>query len=585
MAPGLGPGPPKVFAILQLPDGAIVLGTYARGVVRSASDQSTWVAVTGGPGTGSVNALMATPDAALLAATNGSGVHRSTDGGFTWSALGRGLESASVYALAQVGETVVAGIVAGGIAWLSPDQVSWRRLDGDHRLRSTTVFRVMPTATGHVLAATEAAGVWLLACPSDEARVLATGLAGCSVHALARVSGGGILAGTSGAGVHRSTDGGHSWHAAGDGLPDPVVHSLLVTPDGSVLAGTGAGVARSTDGGRSWAIAGTGLAGRRIFSLAVDDGGDAYAGSYDGVWRRRSFEADTWTRLDTGLAATDVYCVALDPQGEFVAGGAGHIWTSSDGASWDSAGDGVGGRVVHGFSWNATADVRLAATDRGVLTTGRDAAWAPAGLDDQCVLCVSTTSAGRLVAGTLGGGLWQSPGGAGSWSRDERVTEPLVPDAFRTSDGRVLIATVDARSGAKTGGVYALDGDRLERLNVPAIACYRVVEHRTRGLVVGAQRCTVLVSADGGMEWQVYDTTGLLDSKLYALCVDTKGDIYIGTDAGVMCSADGAVTWHDCSAGLDGATPYALAVDSAGTLVAGTSRGLRKWRAEKSFWD
>src|SRR5262249_18747280 len=90
-----------------------------------------------------------------------------------------------------------------------------------------------------------------------------------------------LYAGTNGAGVYRSNDGGQSWTRASNGLPGNggVVPALLAR--GSHLyAGTGNGVYRSTDGAESWTRASDGLTGpaSSVFSLAAS-GSSLYAGT------------------------------------------------------------------------------------------------------------------------------------------------------------------------------------------------------------------------------------------------------------------------------------------------------------------
>src|SRR5690606_18263358 len=49
-----------------------------------------------------------------------------------------------------------------------------------------------------------------------------------------------------------SEDGGRNWATANFGLPDYDVSALVVSPGGTVLAGTGSGVAVATPGAKAW---------------------------------------------------------------------------------------------------------------------------------------------------------------------------------------------------------------------------------------------------------------------------------------------------------------------------------------------
>src|SRR5262244_11830 len=83
-----------------------------------------------------------------------------------------------------------------------------------------------------------------------------------------------VLAGTGGAGVFRSTDGGVSWHRSSSGMPhDTIVFTFAFAPSapGTVFAATyGSGVYRSTDAGRSWVPITSGLDTASFYYIAVD---------------------------------------------------------------------------------------------------------------------------------------------------------------------------------------------------------------------------------------------------------------------------------------------------------------------------
>src|SRR5262245_58126779 len=84
-----------------------------------------------------------------------------------------------------------------------------------------------------------------------------SGLPGAGLCACLTASGTMLLAGTDGAGVFRSTDGGVSWTAATT-QPTSLAIRALTASGTTLLAGTdGAGVFRSTDGGVSWTAATT----------------------------------------------------------------------------------------------------------------------------------------------------------------------------------------------------------------------------------------------------------------------------------------------------------------------------------------
>ena len=71
--------------------------------------------------------------------------------------------------------------------------------------------------------------------------------------------------------VWKSTDGGDTWEAMVEGLPDIPVTTVVIDPANSqhVFIGTDLGVFVSTDGGASWSADGSGLANTRVAKLTI----------------------------------------------------------------------------------------------------------------------------------------------------------------------------------------------------------------------------------------------------------------------------------------------------------------------------
>src|SRR5258707_875112 len=67
---------------------------------------------------------------------------------------------------------------------------------------------------------------------------------------------GAVFAGTEGAGIFGSTNGGSAWAAVNEGLTDLSVNWIAISPtyasDRTVVIATSDGVHRSTDGGETW---------------------------------------------------------------------------------------------------------------------------------------------------------------------------------------------------------------------------------------------------------------------------------------------------------------------------------------------
>lgn len=561
------PGPPKVFALAFRSDGELLVGTVGRGLLMSSERTRNWT-VPEGPAF-AVNSITATSDQRLYAGTVGRGVVTSIDGGLNWTTVGIGLTDVTVYAVLPFADGVLAGTDGKGVAWLAPGDVEWRWLDN----LPPTIYRLV-AANGAVLAATLEHGVVSVPVPGRHHDPVAQ-LPGLTVHAL-WVHRGRLYAGTSGAGLHGSGDSGQSWQPVAPAVVDPVVH-CLAGQGMTLLAGTASGVFASGDGGMTWSDHSKGLACRRIFSVAIADDRRFFAGGYDAVWSSAG-PGSRWQRVPTGLMAQEIYAVAVEPSGVTLAGGHGRLWSSADGgATWTATEEGLAGRTVHGLSI-AAGHGRYLATDDGVLADHPGDGWVLVGLPGHCVLAVAATS-DRVFAATLGHGLWVSADRGRNWAQVENFTCPTATDVCVTSAG-VFATGLDSRAGSKTGGVFRIDdtGIRCRRVAAPQLAAYRIGEGPDGCLYVGAHRSTILRSDDSGFSWQTFATTGLVDSKLYALTVGADGQVYIGTDAGVLASTDRGVSWQPRREDSTDGTPYSIAVTTAGDVICGTSQGVRVMR-------
>ncbi len=89
--------------------------------------------------------------------------------------------------------------------------------------------------------------------------------------------------------VAKSVDGGNTWTAAANGLPDVPLSALLADPrdaqGNTVYASTWIGVYVSRDGGAHWALLGAGLPNVWVQGLSISDSGVLRAATYGrGLW-------------------------------------------------------------------------------------------------------------------------------------------------------------------------------------------------------------------------------------------------------------------------------------------------------------
>ena len=153
------------------------------------------------------------------------------------------------------------------------------------------------------------------------------------------------------AGVYRSTDAGRHWQQASLGLSGAAreVWSLIVIPDGSLVAATGGGVYRSSDGARHWRAAG--LAQRAIYTLAAHLAGRIVllAGGDGGIFRSDDRGLHWRTVYDAGVEAVSALAWPAARPSLVVAGlnpGPRPVAISLDGGgTWRREGHGLPARV------------------------------------------------------------------------------------------------------------------------------------------------------------------------------------------------------------------------------------------------
>ncbi|MEZ4438318.1 MAG: MYXO-CTERM sorting domain-containing protein [Polyangiaceae bacterium] len=263
------------------------------GVHRSTDGGTTWAplaALAGQP----VGALALAPDGRLYAAmlTGFAAVQISDDGGTTWTAAAQGLVERWPTQLEVAASKVLLGGRHGGVHRSLDGATSWTHV-GDGLLGAFVASTAL-TSTGMVVSA-EGAGLFRSSDGASWTRS-SQGLPSMDVHALAAspTSADVVFAGTAGAGVFRSADGGQTWSASSTGAADVTVHTLAIDPaaPSTMYLGTDqrhlvAGephLYKSLDGGQSWSALEPGVIDGEINALLVAEGRLFAATGDDGLW-------------------------------------------------------------------------------------------------------------------------------------------------------------------------------------------------------------------------------------------------------------------------------------------------------------
>ena len=235
--PGLSlPGASAVLA-----NGKLVLAAgFPSAIVQSIDGGQSWFKSRVELIDAVVSCFAASPtmprDGIVFAGTDGDGVLRSTDSGSSWQPSNFGLGSLHVLGLA-----------------CAP---AWRRETGSNSVLYNYEIVFAATEDG-VFMSPNAGRAW---------RFAGNGLPSATILSIAvspdfkRIPdptsahySGDVFAGTDGAGLYRSKDGGQSWQPVPSVATDLTVNSMLFDPQGKLYLGTGErGILMSVDRGETW---------------------------------------------------------------------------------------------------------------------------------------------------------------------------------------------------------------------------------------------------------------------------------------------------------------------------------------------
>jgi photosystem II stability/assembly factor-like uncharacterized protein len=520
MNTGLTMTHPAVDALVIDPStpSTIYAGTPA-GVFRSNNGGESWAAINAGLTDRNVYSLVVDPSApATLYAGTFSGIFKTIDRGETWS-FTYGYNNASIFALA-VDPSAPSNIYAGSAPYEWPPGGVLKSSNGgtvwtDGGLTGRQVYALAIDPRGTLYAGTDeglfrgTGGTWTSIGPTILGVVSSPGILALAIDPSAPAT---LYAGTSGAGVFKSRNGGVSWAAVNAGLIASSVQALAIDPStpSTLFAGTrGGGVFLSRNGGGSWTPVNSGLTVYFVSALAIDRSTPAtlYAGTLfpGGVFKSTNGGA-SWTAVNAGLGnpvapdlVGNVGALAIDPSSATLyAGVDSQVFKSTSG----------------GRTWTAV--------DRGLPSY-----WVAA-------LAIDPSVPTTLYVGLQGGGVFKSIDGGENWTeslpRQSVYALAIDPSAPTT----LYVATEQGVFKSTDGG--ATWTQRLFTLGVTALA---LDPSAPATLYAGrsdyaATSGAVFKSNDGGESWTPWNA-GLTSNFVRTLAIDpsTPSRIYAATDGGV----------------------------------------------------
>jgi photosystem II stability/assembly factor-like uncharacterized protein len=591
---------------------AIVVGI--NGLVKRTINGTAWSTVT----SGSAQDLYDVADAgagAVWAVGDAGTILHSVDGGATWTSQTSGT-AVNLTNVSVVDANTDWATGAGGLVL--------RTVDGG---TNWTVAQAWTAggcvyATGIVATSTLNAYISMSdSCNTGSHRVTTNGGTSWTTYAdaagnvLSDVTsvGGGVMLGTAGYGVRRSTDSGVGYAATGDSTSIVSLNSVTSFTASTVVAVGNLGtVVRSTDGGLTWADANSG-ADRAFTDVEVPVPGTTWwAVGEQGRIVRTTNSGTSWSIIASGTTS-DLYGVTTSGSAVLAVGRGGVIRRSTDqGATWsvvtsptgvdllavdgDASGRawavGTGGVVISssdaGANW--TSSTIGAGTWRDVATSGSGEVWIAGDAGalrrslDGGVTWSTVTVAGApnltSIAAPEPGVLWTVGGGGVRRTIDGGTTWSLNTD-YGAVNGNGTIASINsgmAVSAWSIGSLWTSGDANATWPQVSGCGCgdWRDVDIAQGGAIVSVGRGGNIGKAaptsaipdyapGGGAGWS--DPGGLFGACLRAASngATLAGDTWATATSG--CSTVGTEPWHAISTTDDPASRIARATGTNAARV------------------
>ncbi|MCC6416593.1 MAG: response regulator [Opitutaceae bacterium] len=406
------------------------------------------------------------------------------------------------------------------------------------------------------------------------------------VIGLAVDQGGGLWAATS-AGVAWLKDG--QWHDYGPsaGLPASMVHSLCTGPRGEVVVAVGREIFHLVDGRFepfTWPLP-TGI-GRKPFKVAFDRDGMLWALSEDilACWTEGRWQV----LLETPGGHTDASFLGLgvaQSGGLWVADGSAlHLW--KDGALIKTM-PRMAGHIGEAVQIFETTDGRVwtAGYLHGVVVYDQDGRPTECtmrdGLLNNACLSLFQDDESNIWVGSNGGGLARiRQRQFQTFDEAAGMAQPVVNAIFETAPGKLLVGTHGGGLLPFTKvrfGEPIVSPDRDKGLNAQAWV-NAVVEQPGVGLWVGAYRDGLSLLRDGNVSQFNEDALG--SASVYALFLDSRNRLWIGTSRGVLVRDNGEFTRVYQSPAED-VRFYSFGEDADGVIwVISLREGLWRYQAD-----
>jgi len=356
-----------------------------------------------------------------------------------------------------------------------------------------------------------------------------------------------------------------------------IINCLTVNSAGHVFAGTiFNGIYRSTDNGATWTKNNAGLTSNFVGALAINASGHLFAGT-TGVFRSTN-NGDNWA--PSGLTNVGVGSLAINSSGHLFAGAFSGVFRSTNnGDTWTQANTGLTNVRVQALAISSSGNIFAGTFGGGVFrSTDNGDTWTAInnGLTDLTVRSVTTNLRGDIFVGTETG-LFRFTDNGNTWTKTSLPAIRVWSLAVNIN-GDVLAGIFGVWRSTDNGDTWAPSSNGMIVSDIYALAV------NSRGeIYAGTLKNGVFRSTDNGGNW-IEANTGMINSQFGAIVINTRDEIFAGPIGGVYRSFDNGNTWTRSSTGLTNINVRALAINASEHIFAGTDGGVFRSTDNGNTW-
>jgi photosystem II stability/assembly factor-like uncharacterized protein len=199
-------------------------------------------------------------------------------------------------------------------------------------------------------------------------------------------------------------------------------------------------------------------------------------------------------------------------------------------------------------------------------STDKGATWNPVniGLRRMYIESLVSNAKGDIIAGTYG--VYKSTDDGATWNQTTLVAND-VPSLAISKSGP-FSGNIFAGTGA---GVYRSTdgGDTWIQVGIADIGVSAIAADASGNIFASSAGYGVFRSTDNGNNWDEVNT-GLDNTTILSLAINSTADLFVGTIGGVFRSTDRGENWSEVNTGLRNTYVQSLAITPQGDIFAGT---------------